>query len=58
MSNEFTRAELATRIREVLKDHQREGLNMIGSVDKLVNRLVHAVDGWISEEHKQEQKSA
>jgi len=49
MSHEFTQPELAGRIREVLKEHQREGLNMIGNVDKLVNRLVHAVHGWMEE---------
>src|SRR5258706_592180 len=31
MSIEFTPSELSTTIREVLKDHQREGLNMIGN---------------------------
>lgn len=58
MSQEFTQSELAGRIREVLKEHQREGLNMIGSVDKLVSRLVHAVHNWIDEGHPQEKKSA
>lgn len=52
MSHELTRSELATRIREVLKDHQRDGLNMIGSVDKLVNRLVVAVNEWVDELHQ------
>jgi len=58
MNHEFTQSELAGRIREVLKEHQREGLNMIGSVDKLVNRLVHAVHNWISEEEARDRKSA
>lgn len=58
MNQEFTQSELAGRIREVLKEHQREGLNMIGSVDKLVNRLVHAVHDWIDKEHAREKKSA
>ncbi|MBZ5524668.1 MAG: bifunctional precorrin-2 dehydrogenase/sirohydrochlorin ferrochelatase [Acidobacteriia bacterium] len=58
MSHEFTQSQLAGRIREVLKEHQREGLNMIGSVDKLVNRLVHAVHDWVDEERAQEKKSA
>ncbi|HWZ44197.1 MAG TPA: bifunctional precorrin-2 dehydrogenase/sirohydrochlorin ferrochelatase [Candidatus Saccharimonadales bacterium] len=49
MSREFTQPELAGRIREVLKEHQREGLNMIGNVDKLVNRLAQAVHGWMEE---------
>jgi hypothetical protein len=58
MNHEFTQSELAGRIREVLKEHQREGLNMIGNVDKLVNRLVSAVHGWIAEEQAGEKKSA
>jgi siroheme synthase (precorrin-2 oxidase/ferrochelatase) len=58
MNHEITQSELAGRIREVLKEHQREGLNMIGSVDKLVSRLVHAVHDWISEEEAREKKSA
>ncbi|HLJ85580.1 MAG TPA: hypothetical protein VKZ53_02085 [Candidatus Angelobacter sp.] len=47
MSNYST---LAAKLREVLKDHQRDGLNMIGNVDKLVVSLVHAVEDWTNEE--------
>jgi hypothetical protein len=36
--------ELKTLLRNTLKDHQREGLNMIGSVDQLVLRLTQAVE--------------
>jgi hypothetical protein len=40
------RNELAISLRAALKDHQREGLNMIGNVDQLVQRLVNAVEQW------------
>jgi hypothetical protein len=33
----------------VLKEHQHEGLNMIGSADQLLHKLVNAVDEWIEE---------
>ena len=58
MSIEFTPSELSTTIREVLKDHQREGLNMIGNVDQLAHRLVDAVHDLVSGTHVQERKSA
>lgn len=41
---------LETRLREVRKEHQREGLNMIGNVDQLVHRLAGAVAQWIETE--------
>lgn len=53
-----THSELAARLREVLKEHQRDGLSMIGNVDKLVGSLVHAVPQWIEEEPAAERKSA
>ena len=53
-----THSELATRLREVLKEHQRDGLSMIGGVDKLVHSLVRAVHDWIEEEQGLEKKSA
>lgn len=49
---------LTTRLREVLKEHQRDGLSMIGNVDKLVTSLVHAVEGWLDEQPPVEKKSA
>jgi hypothetical protein len=30
-----------------LKEHQHEGLNMIGNADQLLHRLVNAVEEWI-----------
>lgn len=53
-----TDTELAARIREVLKEHQRDGLSMIGNVDKLVGSLVLAVHDWIEEERNAIRKSA
>jgi len=58
MSVEFTQSELSATIREVLKDHQREGLNMIGNVDQLVHRLVDAVHNLASGARTQVRKSA
>ncbi len=52
------RDELAARLREALKEHQREGLNMIGNVDQLVPRLVRAVERWHEDERLVEKKSA
>lgn len=55
MNNE---SRLARRLREVLKDHQRDGLNMIGNVDKLVGSLVRAVEAWAVEEDLAAKKTA
>ena len=52
------RTDLAVSLRAVLKDHQREGLNMIGSVDQLVQKLVHAVEEWGEGTREEERKSA
>jgi hypothetical protein len=49
---------LAARLREVLKEHQRDGLNMIGNVDKLVASLVQAVEAWEDEQGKTQRRSA
>ena len=53
-----TESQLATRLREALKEHQRDGLNMIGNVEQLVGRLVKAVHDWLEEEQRVEKKSA
>ncbi len=50
--------ELEARLKSALKEHQREGLNMIGNVDQLVHRLVHAVEQWIEDERLAGRKSA
>lgn len=56
MSNGFDRIELEARLREVLKEHQRDGLSMIGGVDKLVTSLVQAVERWTEEQRPISQK--
>ena len=56
--SETKETQLATKLREVLKEHQRDGLSMIGGVDKLVHSLVRAVHEWIEEEPALEKKSA
>ncbi|HLJ25262.1 MAG TPA: hypothetical protein VKY85_00975 [Candidatus Angelobacter sp.] len=54
----YTGRNLAARLREVLKEHQRDGLSMIGGVDKLVGSLVRSVEEWLEEESAAERKSA
>src|SRR6266567_2656376 len=51
-------SELEAKLRNALKEHQREGLNMIGNVDQLVTRLLRAVAEWVEEEPLSRQKSA
>jgi hypothetical protein len=41
-----------------LKEHQHEGLNMIGSADQLLHRLVSAVEKWIEDQPLSQKKSA
>jgi len=41
-----------------LKEHQHEGLNMIGNAEQLLHRLVAAVEEWIEERPLGRQKSA
>lgn len=50
-----TKAELAARIKNVLKEHQRN--DVIGGADKLVGSLVTAIQEWIDDDRAQ-QKSA
>jgi len=54
----MSESTLASRLREVLKEHQRDGLNVIGNVDKLVARLVEAVRDWENEQGKVQRRSA
>ena len=51
-------SELEVKLRSALKEHQREGLNIIGNVDQLVSRLVRAVADWVEDEPLSRQKSA
>jgi hypothetical protein len=56
--DDVKRNELEARIKEALREHQREGLNMIGNVDQLVHRLVAAVEEWTEGGFRAERKSA
>lgn len=56
MSLEFKHNELETRLKEVLKEHQRDGLNMIGNVDKLASSLAAAVQEWIDDHDASRQR--
>jgi hypothetical protein len=58
MTHEVNHLELAARLREVLKEHQRDGLSMIGNVDKLVASLTRAVEEWIAEDSPAIQKKS
>ena len=50
--------ELKATLRDAVKDHQREGLNIVGNVDQLVHRLARAVEEWLENEPLAGKKSA
>jgi len=52
------RDALEARLREVLKEHQHEGLHIIGGTDQLIVRLLRAVEEWENETPAVRQKSA
>jgi hypothetical protein len=52
------RDELETRLRNALKEHQHEGLHLIGGTDQLIARLLRAVEDWQLETPLQAKKSA
>jgi hypothetical protein len=52
------RDELETRLRNALKEHQHEGLHLIGGTDQLIARLLRAVEDWQIETPLQAKKSA
>ena len=52
------KTELEIKLKQVLRDHQHEGLNMIGSADQLLHSLVDAVDEWLYAEPYSRQKTA
>lgn len=56
--DDVKRIELEAVVKSTLREHQREGLNMIGSVDQLAHRLVTAVEDWIEGGYLVERKSA
>jgi hypothetical protein len=51
-------SELENKLRRALKEHQSEGLNMIGNADQLLHRLVQAVEEWVEDHPLARQKSA
>jgi hypothetical protein len=51
-------SELENRLKQALREHQHEGLNMIGNADLLLRRLVHAVEEWGEGRPASLQKSA
>lgn len=52
------RNELEVRLRDVLKEHQHEGLHLVGGTDQLIARLLRAVEDWDSGTPLQVKKSA
>lgn len=56
--DDVKRSDLELRVREALRQHQREGLNMIGNVDQLVRRLLQAVEEWLDEGRLAKKKGA
>ena len=56
--NELSRLELESRLRRALKEHQHEGLNMIGNADQLLHRLADAVEEFIDGPSLTQRKSA
>lgn len=56
--NDLTRSELENRLKHALREHQHEGLNMIGNADQLLHRLVSAVEEWLEGPALSRQKSA
>lgn len=52
------RNELEARLREALREHQQEGLHMIGGTDQLIARLLNAVEQWERKTALRERKSA
>ncbi len=52
------RIELEQRLKAALREHQHEGLHMVGGVDQLIPLLVAAVDDWLQNSTKVFQKSA
>lgn len=52
------RTELEKRLKAALREHQHEGLHMVGGVDQLVPLLVAAVEDWLNNGSKVLQKTA
>jgi hypothetical protein len=55
---DLQRSELEQRLKSALKEHQHEGLHMVGGVEQLIPRLIAAVEDWLENGAKARQKSA
>jgi hypothetical protein len=56
--NEEKRTELEARFKEALKEHQHEGLHMVGGAEQLVARLVRTVEEWTEGRPEERRKAA
>jgi hypothetical protein len=56
--NPSQRIELEAQLRQTLKEHQQEGLHMVGGADQLIARLLNTVEEWIEGDHKTARKTA
>ena len=52
------RIELEAQIRRTLKEHQQDGLHMIGGANQLVSRLLDTVEAWIQSDSSISKKTA
>jgi hypothetical protein len=52
------KTDLEIKLKQALREHQHEGLNMIGNADQLLHRLVDAVEEWTEGRPLSRQKSA
>jgi hypothetical protein len=52
------RDELEARLRTTLKEHQQEGLHLIGGTDELIARLLNTIEEWEQESPLRARKSA
>lgn len=52
------KADLEIKLKQALREHQHEGLNMIGNAEQLLHRLADAVEEWIEGRPLSRQKSA
>jgi hypothetical protein len=56
--DDLAREELETMLREALREHQQDGLHMIGGTDQLVAKLVRVVADWEKGKPLRKQRSA
>jgi hypothetical protein len=56
--DQLRKVALEIKLKQALREHQHEGLNMIGNAEQLLRRLVEAVDEWAEDRPLSRQKSA